>query len=137
MSMWTKKKFIVVLLALGILGAMVGTAFATSNTVGGYLNSDGSLVRFNTWRTHTYTGSITMNLYDITSGYTRLGLRNSSGVQFTDTIQWDWVPQQFNFNWAGQPSNQTFPYGTYFAFNGRMASGYWWPDTYFEGTLWF
>jgi len=133
---YCRNKKLILLVTFLSVTLLAGIALANTEWVYGYLNPDGSLVMFTKVRTHTYTGSIYMDLRNMTSGYTRLGLRDpNTNVQFTDTEQWDWVPQTKNFNWAGQPNNQSFPYGKKFAINGRMASGYLFPDTYFAGYL--
>jgi hypothetical protein len=97
-----------------------GVAYADSAYVEGELNRGGHLVQYSTFRTHTFTGPINLNLTNNTANYTRLGLRNSSGDQFTNTNQWN-APGSQNFVLSSNGST-TIAQGTYFAINGRMGS---------------
>jgi len=76
-------------LGAAILFAVAPMAFADSMSVGGDLNTSGSLVQYSTYSTHTFAGPINLNLTDNTSNYTRLGLRDTVGTQFTNTPQWN------------------------------------------------
>lgn len=103
----------------------VTSAYAATETIGGYLNTSGALVQYATYRTKQGTGSIDLNVYNMPSGSLRLGLINTSGVQFSGSIQWDRPGWD---SWLGVYN------GTRFAFQGRMQSSF--PlDNYWEGTL--
>ncbi|MBR5951256.1 MAG: hypothetical protein IKZ87_07475, partial [Actinomycetaceae bacterium] len=89
----------------------------------------GSLVQYNTTRTHTFNGAISLNVTDMPSGYLRLGLRNmkvAGGPQFTDTIQW---------NARGGKEWYNILKDTKFALQGRMKPGGWYSDNVWGGTL--
>ena len=120
--------------ALGVsvvlaVGGTAGIANADTTSVGGELNTSGSLVQYNTTRTHTFNGSISLNVTNMPSGYLRLGLRNmkvAGGPQFTDTIQW---------NAPGGKEWYNILKDTKFALQGRMKPGSWYSDNYWGGTL--
>ncbi len=125
----------IVLISLMLLSCVFSaTALATSTeNIGGNLNRDGTLVQYSTFRTHTYTGEILLNLNNNTVNYTRLGLRNTSGAQFTNTEQWDSLgTKHFHLSSTG---SSTIPSGTRFAFNGRMGTTIWPLDNYWAGIL--
>ncbi|WP_305788090.1 hypothetical protein [Symbioplanes lichenis] len=105
--------------ALALILGTPGMASANSVQVSGELNTGGSLVQYSTFRTHTFTGPINLNLTDNTGTYTRLGLRNTSGTQFTNTSQWN-APGSQNF--VLPSGSTTIASGTQFAFNGRMGA---------------
>lgn len=109
--------------SLAAAGALVlgapAAAFADSVYVSGELNRSGSLVQYSTYRTHTFTGPINMNLTNNTANYTRLGLRDTSGNQFTNTSQWN-APGSQNF--VLPSGSTTISSGKQFAFNGRMGA---------------
>lgn len=127
------KRSVVTLLALMIVGVFSATAFASQENIGASLNRDGTLVQYWTLRTHTYTGVIQLDLNNNTVNYTRLGLRNTSGSQFTNTEQWDALGSK-NFHLSSNGSS-TIASGTKFYFNGRMGSAYFWQDNVWGGTL--
>jgi hypothetical protein len=129
------------LLRAGIIAtallAIAGTpALATSDTLYGHLNHDGSLTLFNTWRLHT-GGRIHANLNNGPNANKsmRMGLRGQDGVQFSSSQQWDNYPQDRWFTtWGG---SQTFGQ-RWFAINARMvdACGIFCDDD-FGGTIYF
>jgi hypothetical protein len=108
-------------------------AYASTENISGDLNRDGSLVQYSTFRTHTYTGVISVNLNNNTVNYTRLGLRNTAGSQFTNTERWDSLGLK-NFHLSSNGST-TIAQGTRFAFNGRMGSTVWPADNHWGGVL--
>ena len=109
-----------------------GTAHADSAGITGELNTGGHLVQYATFRTHTFTGPITMNLTDNTSNYTRLGLRDTLGNQFTNTSQWNSLGSQ---NFVLPDGSTTIAQGKQFALNGRMGSCGVFCDNAWAGTL--
>lgn len=124
------------LAALILLAVAAGPALATSDTLYGHLNHDGSLTQFNTWRNHT-GGHIHANLNNGPNANksVRVGLRGQNGVQFSATTQWDNFPSdKFFTDWSG---NLTFS-GRWFAINARMvdACGIFCDDD-FGGTIYF
>lgn len=131
---WTRRFVFTAALMICLLAATA--AFATQVAVSGDLNRDGTLVRYATFRTHQYAGTISMYLTNNTTNYTRLGLRNTAGTQFTYTEQWDSVPNGKNFALTSNGSIN-IPAGTRFALNGRMGSTWWGCDNHRAGTLSF
>lgn len=117
--------------AAGLVAAAPAAAHADSTYVGGQLNTGGYLVQYSTYRTHTFTGPINLNLTNNTGTYTRLGLRDTSGNQFTNTSQWN-APGSQNF--VLPSGSTTIGAGKQFAFNGRMGSC-WGCDNVWGGTL--
>lgn len=113
------RKAVIGALAGATLLAIPSAALADSTYVGGPLNRGGYLVQYSTFRTHTFTGPINLNLTDNTANYTRLGLRDTNGNQFTNTSQWN-APGSQNFVLPG--GSTTIGRGKQFAFNGRMGS---------------
>ncbi len=107
-------------------------AFADSVNVGGDLSKNGTLVQYPTYRTHTFTGPINLNLTDNTSNYTRLGLRDTNGSQFTNTAQWNATGSQ-NFVLPG--GSTTIAVGKQSAFNGRMGECGLFCDYHWGGSL--
>ncbi|MBS3942658.1 MAG: hypothetical protein KGZ32_00245 [Dethiobacter sp.] len=131
-----KKLILCVLVCVTIVlsGALI--LAQSQENIDGYMNRDGTLVQYTTWRTTTTTGQVRLNLNNNTANVTRLGLRNRAGVQFTNTEQWDSLGWR-NFHLSSTGSS-TIPQGTRFAFNGRMNSVTWpWADNYWAGTLTF
>jgi hypothetical protein len=94
-------------------------ALADTTPVGGTLNTSGALVQYSHFRTHTFNGPINMNITDNTATFTRLGLRDAAGVQFTQTTQWNGLGAQDFLTPAG---GKVFPNGKQFAINGRMGA---------------
>lgn len=117
-----------------VVAMTLGTplAFADNVTVGGQLNRGGTLVQYSAYRTHTFAGAITLNLTDNTANYTRLGLRDTGGYQFTATREWRATGSQPFALWNGSTHINS---GKQFAFNGRMGSCSWWCDNYWGGSL--
>ena len=74
-----------------------------------------------------------MFLYNNTVNFTRLGLRNTAGVQFTHSFQWDRTHISHQFVQTNGSIN--IPAGTRFAFNGRMGSTFWPMDNYWKGNF--
>ncbi|WP_353066773.1 hypothetical protein [Arcanobacterium hippocoleae] len=114
-----KKRLLAATATIAILAGSAGIAYADSSHVSGYLNTSGSLVKYDYTRTHTYNGPISLSVNDMPSGHLRLGLRNmkqSGGPQFTNTLQW---------NAAGAKSWDNILRGTRFAFQGRMQACSW------------
>lgn len=130
------KRFLIAGVLTIVLGlAVVPSAFATSTSVAGNLNRDGTLVQYGTVRAHTFTGPINIYLSNNTVNYTRLGLRDGdTGVQFTYTHQWDSAGSGHDFVMTSNNSI-TMPVGRRFAINGRMGSTKWPLDNHWEGTL--
>lgn len=103
------------------LASTVGLGVATANAastatsyVSGLMNTSGSLTQYNNYRVKNGYGSIGLNIDNMTSGYLRLGLIDTSRNQFSDSIQWNRVGYDY---WYGVQN------GTWFAFQGRMAPG--------------
>ena len=118
---------------LGLAALLPATAaHADSTHIGGQLNTSGSLVQYSTFRTHTFTGPINLNLNNNTGNYTRLGLRDTAGNQFTYTQQWN-APGSQNF--VLRNGSVRIAAGKHFAFNGRMGSCGWFCDNTWGGTL--
>lgn len=129
----TIRRGVIAALFLGAFALVLpGVAFADSTYVSGSLNTSGSLVQYSTFRTHTFTGPINMNLDNNTQNYTRLGLRDTSGNQFTNTSQWN-APGSQNF--VLPSGSTTIGAGKQFAFNGRMGACGWFCDNVWGGTL--
>jgi hypothetical protein len=111
------------------------SVFAASATLYGHLNHDGSLTQFSTWRYHDHTGTIAAYIDNLPNGggQLRLGLRNTSGTQFTNTTTWTAFGSK-EFTLPGG-SNQISPIN--FAINGRMDACGWFCDDDFGGTLYY
>lgn len=118
-------------LVIGLLAAAQAYA-ASTERVGGSLNRDGTLVKFTTKRYHA-VGTVTYYIDNNTATYTRLGLRNTAGSQFTDSLQFDGVNYSQGFRLAGGGS-YTIP-AQYFYINGRMGSTWFLGDNTFSGML--
>lgn len=123
------KRSVVFLLVLMIVGLFAVTAYAAQSTTAGSLNRNGALTQFWYLRYHT-SGVISENLYDNTVNLTRLGLRNTSGNQFSITLEWSDALGRY-----GSKSFGTFEAGKPFYMNGRMGSCLFYQDNYFAGTL--
>lgn len=117
--MKTRRLLTVLAVTGSLLGTLAPPAMADNIYVSGELNRGGHLVQYSTFRTHTFTGPINMNLTNNTANYTRLGLRYTNGTQFTQTIQFN-APGNQNFPLLN--GSTTIAQGTYFAINGRMGS---------------
>lgn len=114
------RRLVATLAATGaLLLAAPAAALADSTSVGGELNRGGSLVQYSTYRTHTFTGPINLNLTNNTGNYTRLGRRDTGGNQFTNTNQWNAAGSQ---NFSLPSGSTTISNGKQFAFNGRMGA---------------
>ena len=83
------RKAVIAALGAAALLSVPSAALADSTYVGGELNRGGYLVQYSTFRTHTFTGPINLNLTNNTATHTRLGLRDTLGNQFTNTSQWN------------------------------------------------
>lgn len=117
--MTAKKKMLALGGAVAAVLSLATPALADSAYVSGQLNTGGHLVQYSTYRTHTFTGPINLNLNNNTGTYTRLGLRDTSGNQFTNTSQWN-APGSQNF--VLPSGSTTIGSGKQFAINGRMGS---------------
>lgn len=73
--MKTRRLLTVLAVTGSLLGTLAPPAMADNIYVSGELNRGGHLVQYSTFRTHTFTGPINMNLTNNTANYTRLGLR--------------------------------------------------------------
>lgn len=123
----------VVAVVVGMVAA-ASPAFADTTGITGELNRSGSLVTYDSTRTHSFTGPITLNASETTSTYLRLGLRNDNQQdrpQFTDTTQWN-SPSSKEFTAGG--TNQILV-GTRFSFQGRMGECGWPCGTQWSGSL--
>lgn len=108
-----KLKRMTAFILTGVMVFQVAVAADTSY-VSGNMNRDGTLVQYNSIRTHVNYGSIGLSVNDMPYGYLRLGLRNMSkpdGPQFSRTIQWNQTGTQ---EWTDVLA------GVKFALQGRM-----------------
>jgi hypothetical protein len=129
------RRFFAALASSALLIALcAGVAYASSTeNLGGDLNRDGSLVQYQSPRTHTFTGAISLNLNDNTCNVTRLGLRNEAGSQFTNTEVWSALgTKSFHLSSNGSTS---IAKGTRFYMNGRMNSCWAWQDNHWGGII--
>ena len=112
----------------------IASVFASTATLYGHLNHDGSLTQFPTWRYHDHLGTVSAYIDNLPNGggQLRLGLRATSGVQFTNTQVWTAFGSQ-EFTLASNGSNQ-IPVQN-FAINGRMDPCGIFCDDDFGGTL--
>ncbi|MGV9189322.1 hypothetical protein ACTOVN_06630 [Arcanobacterium canis] len=72
-------------------GAGTAVAYADTTPISGDLNTSGSLVKYDYTRTHTFNGSMTIDINGIPSTYLQLGLRKmkiAGGPQIGGTLQW-------------------------------------------------
>ena len=95
----------------------------------GELNTSGALVQYSTRRTHLYDGPIILHVDKMPYGHLRLGLCDTSGNQFTESLQWDHCGGK---QWNG------VPYGKTFIFQGRMKrTGLWTASNTWGGYLFY
>lgn len=85
-------------------------AAQATESVSGILSCDGSLIQYATYRWHN-PGTWGMTISDNVSTYSRFGMRNASGLQVTNTIQ---------FNTTGYKGWGYHSGGAAYAINGRM-----------------
>lgn len=105
--------------------------------INGYLNKSGSLVQYSTVRTVTNHAKVQVNIGFPTDTFLRLGLRNpSTGVQFTNSMQWDFPIYLYRSFTLTSNGSTTIPSGTRFAFNGRMGPTYnAWQSNWWSGSV--
>lgn len=135
-----RSKGIVVLVAALFLTATTGVlSAAAASTIGlsGSLNNSGSLVQYGTYR-YNSGGAASFYCTDSVGNYDgqdyfKLGLRNTSNVQITDSPSWDSSGQTRSFHTTG--GSASIPYGHY-AINGRMGEHYVIPNNWAGNLTW-
>lgn len=134
-NMFLRRGITVFVLVPIVLALVAVAALAATQTTSGSLNRDGTLVQYTTKRYSTLGGNITEDLNSGTVNIVRLGLRNTSGNQFTNTEQWDHGDFSTKTFWNRNNSSYNFPVNTPFYMNGRMNACYWWEDNTWSGIL--
>lgn len=136
MSRQLRKVTCIIILVL-LLTMSTSVLAYTQEGINGYLNKSGSLVQYSTVRTVTNHAKVQVNIGFPTGTFLRLGLRNpSTGVQFTNSMQWDFPIYLYRSFTLTSNGSTTIPSGTRFAFNGRMGPTYnAWQSNWWSGSV--